>query len=100
MKQIPVIMRKDSDGVVYALFPTLPATMDVDMCTAYARVGQHHTANLDGCIRTSQPAKPDEYESLLAELQDIYCGELIVRQRVSHKMYNSRRDAVKDWMKL
>lgn len=69
----------DADREVFALFPGLAGTMDPYTCS-YSRVGQHSSADLNGCIARSRPADPAEYGGLFAEL-----GRVGYRLRVVHK---------------
>jgi len=65
---------------VFALFPAIewsPGTV-----TCYARVGQHSAADYAACIRSSRPARPEQYASLKAELEaSPYRYRLAVRRR-------------------
>lgn len=74
-KNLPVIFRKYPDedgGEVFALLPTLPGTCAPSTCLSYQHVGQHGSADIAGCIKTTQPATAEQYADLLAELQGIY----------------------------
>lgn len=79
---IPVIFRADRHGdfrgEVTAVLPTLEANRHMAVC--YAHIGQHGECSIDW-YRATRPAKPDEYASLLRELQGIYEGQLYVAQR-------------------
>ena len=77
-----VIFRKDTPkngGDVFALFPDLEGSPYHCMC--YQHVGQHGSADYNGCIAVSKPATPTEYADLLAELVSIGYDDLKIRQR-------------------
>jgi hypothetical protein len=56
----------DKEGIVFALFPEIPATDRY--CTCFEHVGQHGSADYSGCIANSRPATQEEYADLAAEL--------------------------------
>jgi hypothetical protein len=66
----PVLFRKDSDGDVTAVFPTIASDIAGHFVTCYAHIGQH-----GGCSRewyySTKRADPAEYADLLAELRSI-----------------------------
>ena len=62
-----VIFRKFRDGQIIALFPEIKEKNGV---LSYMAVGQHGEADYN-IIRTTKPATPKEYSSLLNELQYI-----------------------------
>jgi hypothetical protein len=84
------IFRMDRQGIVFALFPELPADNDGCYCTCYEHVGQHGVADYRRCIASSRSANPDEYADLLTELErrGYY---LEVRQRATPVMHERRR---------
>lgn len=69
------------EGEVVAVMPEMPGTSEYD-CTSYAHVGQHGAASLD-LLRSGRPARPDEYASLLRELDSIGYDVRVVK-RVNH----------------
>lgn len=88
MQTLPVIFRMESTGPgkkrPFAIFPTLQGTGRFD-ATCYDQVGQHGTV-CKGYYSSCRLAKPEEYESLFAELRSIYeTGEdavkLVIVQR-------------------
>ena len=68
-EKTPVVFRKWSDGEIIALFPTIPDTPQ--FCSSYMHVGQHSGAHYSGVIQSTEPATPQEYADLLAELESI-----------------------------
>ena len=64
-----VVFRKFSDGQVIALFPELPCDNRGNI-TSYMHIGQHAPASRF-IVHDTQPAKPEEYAELHAELQRI-----------------------------
>ncbi len=90
METAVVIFRMDRTGVIFALFPELPADYQGLYCTCYQHVGQHCAADYFGCIADSRPAHPTEYDSLFAELtQRGY--DMTIRLRASSAMHDRRR---------
>lgn len=85
-ERLPVIFRAersgDFKGDVTAVFPTLDGAPGEMTC--YAHIGQHSACNLDWYYST-RPAKPNEYEALLAELRGIYESELDAVRLVVYK---------------
>ena len=69
---LPVIFRKDSEGWITAVFPTLPFSGDGADMTCYAHVGQHGACSYSWLYNRTKPAKPEEYADLLAEISHIY----------------------------
>ena len=64
-----VVFRRDREGVIFAMFPELPADNYGVYCTCYQTVGQHCAADYLGCVANSRPARSDEYADLLTELK-------------------------------
>ena len=94
MECTAVVFRMDREGVVFALFPELPADNRGFYCDCFQHVGQHCAADYYGCIRHSRPATPTDYADLLAELtQRGY--RLEVRKRATNVMHDRRRQLVK-----
>lgn len=89
----PVLFRAERHGKfkgdVTAVFPDQPGTHCVSTMTCYVHVGQHSSCSMDW-YHTTRKAKPEEYRELLAELQQIYDGELVVRSRVTRADYLNR----------
>lgn len=66
-----VVFRKFKDwNDIVALFPEEVNYPD-GSCESYQHIGQHGAANYQHCIRTSVPAKPNEYKDLQRELEKI-----------------------------
>lgn len=95
---LPVLFRTEKvgqfKGHVTAVLPTLPGTGAHDF-TVYAHVGQHSTGTM-GWYYTTRPARPEEYASLLRELQSIYehgegAVKLRVVPRITQDMVRERR---------
>ena len=90
MESTAVVFRMDREGVVFALFPDLPADNHGFYCTCYQHVGQHCAADYYGCIANSRPTTPTDYADLLAELtQRGY--EMTIRQRAYESAMHDRR---------
>lgn len=65
-----VIFRKFSDNQIIALFPEVEA----DYCgniQSYMHLGQHGAADYNHCVSITRLAKPEEYNSLMVELESI-----------------------------
>lgn len=89
--KLPVIFKWETGDhpQVCAFFPTLPGDNDPSTMTCYAHVGQHSSADMD-YVRSCRPASPEEYASLLSELQSVGYDGLVVMKRQSWKHYNAR----------
>jgi len=85
-----VIFRMDREGAVFALFPELPADNYGYFCTCYQHIGQHCTADYQGCIAESRQATPAEYADLEAELRQ-WEYDLEIRQRATYAMHQRRQ---------
>jgi hypothetical protein len=90
METTIVIFRADRDGIVFALFPEIPADNHGTYCTAYQHIGQHCAADYFGCIQFSRPASPQEYADLLIELER-RGYHVDVRSRATLVMHERRR---------
>lgn len=55
-------------GDVIALFPTIAATTNPNMCQSYQHIGQHGAASYSHVMQMTRPAKPEDYEKLNKEL--------------------------------
>ena len=69
---------------IIALFPHLkafPGIKGFTSCQSFEHVGQHGAADYQHCILNSVPAKPDEYASLVKELEGNYGYNLEIRKR-------------------
>ena len=64
----PVIFRKEQDGSITAVFPTMPWDTWGHQMTIYCHVGQHGAASFDWYNGTSKP-QPHEYVDLMRELE-------------------------------
>jgi len=88
MRSDPVVIRvwkRDPDDV-FALFPADPADIHGYLCTCYQHVGQHSSADYDGCIRMSRPATAKEARPLLQELRRIgYKPRVLKRASPKHR---------------
>ena len=71
-KPVTVIFRrwKYYDGDVIALFPELPADVHGMQCMSFEHVGQHGSADYHEVMHNTEPATPEEYGGLRAELED------------------------------
>lgn len=83
------IFRRQRDGDIIALFPTIPADPQ-GHCLSYQRVGQHGAADPGHVMAHTRPAAPDEYASLMSELAGIGYVVRPVR-RVTRRMHEQRR---------
>lgn len=80
---LPVIFRVDKLGEVEAFFPTLQTGLGFVTC--YAHNGQHGEALYEYYRDDTVPARKEEYEPLLKELQSIGYNNLKVCSRWSRK---------------
>ena len=65
------IFRVYPGGEVIALFPQISASLNGGLCASYMHIGQHDGANPEFVISRTRLATPEEYESLLRELEQI-----------------------------
>lgn len=97
--QTPVIFRKwkprrefdEEGGDIIALFPTETGTNDPYTCSSYEHVGQHSSADPNGVIQDTVPAKPAEYADLMRELKGIGYNDLKVYQKLQSDFLTERR---------
>jgi hypothetical protein len=94
-ESLPVLFRRDSEGRITAVFPTLPSDLSSTQLTVYEHVGQHGSACWDW-LRRTRPAQPDEYASLLQELRSIYerslaPGDPVFRLKVCQRISPQHR---------
>lgn len=90
-----VIFRVDREGVVFALFPDLPATDHPNFCSCYQSIGGHAAADLLGCVRSTRPATRSEYDFLKTELESApYFYRLKVCIRTPPGSWDRRRQAL------
>ena len=79
-----MIFRKDKAGV-FALMPYDIATLEGHV-TYYQHVGQHGSADYQGCMRKSVPTNVIEYLDLYNELESLGYNIKIVK-RMNHDRY-------------
>lgn len=91
-KQTAVIFRQWKDETI-ALFPLEASSVnDPYPCESFMHIGQHGGADLQGIIRESRPATPDEYAALKRELESApYHYTLKVIQRTPANALEIRR---------
>jgi len=89
-EKLDVLFRVRS-GEVTAVFPSECGTDEWDF-TCYAHVGQHGSCSR-AWYNTTRKAKPAQYESLLAELRQIYAPEyeLAVKLRMTPAHAKARK---------
>ena len=90
---VTAIFRKWPDGSIDALFPYEAELMLRVQC--YSSIGQHGIADYDWVIEQTVPAKPEEYASLLKELESIGY-EVTIRQRVNRNKMVAAWDSLYD----
>jgi hypothetical protein len=85
-----VIFRKFPDGDIIALFPCLPAEcLNPWPCQSYMHISQHGAAD-PRIQHDTKPAKPHEYATLKAELEQLGY-RLMVRQRFPGNAHAHRK---------
>ena len=83
-----VIFKKFRDGDVIALFPEELGGNSPNDCSSYMRIGQHGSADVYTMSKL-KAATPEEYNSLLTELQSIGYN-LKVCKKFTRKMQEIR----------
>lgn len=87
----PTVFRVFPEGDVIALFPADAAGSTYGDCTSYMHVGQHSAADYHHVVASTRPAEPEEYESLLRELEQVgYRPKVYRREQRQH--HRSRMD--------
>jgi hypothetical protein len=84
-----VIFRVFEDGEVIAIFPEELGNFCLWTCESYMHVGQHGACEPEEVINKTRLAKPEEYESLKAELENIGYN-LDIKKRYSNDSYKVR----------
>jgi hypothetical protein len=85
-----VVFRKFPDGEIIALFPNMAATTNNSwLCGSYMHVGRHGAAD-PRIVSDTQPAQPQEYAALKAELEQIGY-RLDVRERFPSTAHERRQ---------
>ncbi len=86
VKMTPVIFRKfKEDGQVIALFPYDLWSYYGSDVISYMHTGQHGGADYKLCLKNSIPARPDEYQDLLKELETLGYNLKIMQRRYNKK---------------
>lgn len=93
----PVIFRvsRDNPDDVYALFPEELGSYEARTCSCYQHTGQHSIADPYACIRSSRPARPEEYAKLLRELEVLGYDDLRIVARHTHRHLETREQALR-----
>lgn len=102
--QTPVIFRKwkprkevgEEGGDIIALFPTELGTDSPYTCSSYMAIGQHGSADPQGVMGDTVPAKPAEYADLLAELKRIGYNDLKIYQKLQYDFLREREQRLKE----
>jgi len=72
--------RKDFKGDIIALFPYDVETLE-GLVMSYQHIGQHGSADYNGCIQMTVPAKAEEFQSLKEELEYIGYNLKVINKR-------------------
>lgn len=95
----PVIFRKFRSKAnhyeVFAIFPTIAGTNDVNTCSSYAAIGQHAACDVYGIISITRLATAEEYGELLGELRRIGYDDLKICSRITAVHHKARRANLK-----
>lgn len=89
-KKTKVIFRKYKDGEIIALFPMVLFAKNPSLCQCYVKVGQHGSAHPEATVHATKPAKPEEYDELLKELERIGYDDIKVIHRIPVNAYYTR----------
>jgi hypothetical protein len=88
-KVTKVVFRKTPYGVVFAMLPEEPSDYEGRYCVCFDYNGGHSSANYLGCIATSTPATPKEYEKIKTYMENSYGYNLKVYRRRTSRMYDT-----------
>jgi len=95
--ELPVMFRVNVEGYfkgdVTAIFPTESNSFNDNECVIYAHYGQHGIGNLNILLdsNTTRLAKPQEYQPLLDELNNVYDDvKLVVITEITPEMNQKR----------
>jgi len=88
------VMFRKMQGQILALFPAEAGIPSSHICSCYAHIGQHSSADLNYCISKSKPANESEYKSLYTELTKLGYN-LIVVKRSTQADYTNRLAQIK-----
>jgi hypothetical protein len=87
-----VIFKKFDEGDIIALFPELAGGMNpYTTCESYMHVGQHGATSVE--LAGLNPANPEEYASLKAELESLGY-DLTIARRMTRKDFLKRKAQV------
>lgn len=88
---VPVVLRAwKPDGELLALFPTLPANLNGDLCDSYGFCDGQSGADYHGCIRQSHPVDSAGVRRELIQRLERLGYRLRVVKRATQAMHDER----------
>lgn len=79
------VIFRESQGIITAVFLNEVNHHSRLELVCYERIGQHGGCCIDWVYHSTKPAKPDEYSSLLKELESLGYSDLQVVNRLPSK---------------
>lgn len=94
-----IVLFRVFQGEVLALFPAEAVHMNPWMCSCYAHMGQHGSADVNMVIHKSRRATPEEYADLKRELEQRgYVLKIMLRNQYSN--LKQREATIAEWRRL
>ena len=82
----PVIFRVEKDGTILAVFPYNSYRKGYSV-TYYSHIGQHGEGVHSALIGDTEPATPEQYAELKAELEGLGYNLKVIKRVQRNKMY-------------
>jgi len=96
--EVLVMLRKDDQDNLFALFPAERGNALGTLCDCYCVDGGHMSGDYDKCIEFSEPAKGDDAQKILNALKLGGYENLRVIKRASYRMHKYRMRALnQEW---
>jgi hypothetical protein len=96
--EVLVMLRKDDQDDLFALFPAERGNALGTLCDCYCVVGGHTVADYDKCIEFSDPAKGKDAKTIMDALKQVGYENLRVIKRASYRMHKYRMRALnQEW---
>lgn len=80
---------------IIALFPYILTDIKGYLCSSYMHIGQHSSADYNGIVNQSKPAKEDEYKDLKKELESLGYNLEVIKKVNSNELSKIRKEYLK-----